>query len=174
MSDFRRVELGNRHARLRTLRLTCLAFNGMQATITAYFVVYLTTSATRRGRGFVFSVAVAVAVPGRHRLGLDSAAVLFPARNHGGLLWVWPRVALLAAHQRRLADAPRRPDRLLRSAPRRCPGKAYSWPKPRARRRKACAAASPAACSPSARSARSSCADVFRTVELTAATPPAS
>jgi len=51
---------------LRTLSFACLAFNGMQATITAYFVVYLTTIGyTPVAAGFLFSVAVAVAVPGR-------------------------------------------------------------------------------------------------------------
>jgi len=51
---------------LRALSFACLAFNGMQATITAYFVVYLTTIGyTPVAAGFLFSVAVAVAVPGR-------------------------------------------------------------------------------------------------------------
>jgi nitrate/nitrite transporter NarK len=51
---------------LRALSFACLAFNGMQATVTAYFVVYLTTIGyTPVAAGFVFSVAVAVAVPGR-------------------------------------------------------------------------------------------------------------
>jgi MFS family permease len=52
--------------RLRALSFACLAFNGMQMTITAYFVVYLTTIGyTPVAAGFLFSVAVAVAVPGR-------------------------------------------------------------------------------------------------------------
>jgi MFS family permease len=51
---------------LRALSFACLAFNGLQATITAYFVVYLTTIGyTPVAAGFVFSVAVSVAVPGR-------------------------------------------------------------------------------------------------------------
>lgn len=51
---------------LRALSYACLAFNGLQAVITAYFVVYLTTIGyTPVAAGFLFSVAVAVAVPGR-------------------------------------------------------------------------------------------------------------
>ena len=51
---------------LRTLSFACLAYNGLQATVTAYFVVYLTTIGyTPVAAGFLFSVAVAVAVPGR-------------------------------------------------------------------------------------------------------------
>ena len=51
---------------LRALSLACLAFNGLQTVVTAYFVVYLTTIGyTPIAAGFVFSVAVAVAVPGR-------------------------------------------------------------------------------------------------------------
>jgi MFS family permease len=51
---------------LRNLSFACLAFNGMQTVVTAYFVVYLTTIGyTPVAAGFVFSVAVAVAVPGR-------------------------------------------------------------------------------------------------------------
>lgn len=51
---------------LRALSFACLAFNGVQAVVTAYFVVYLTTIGyTAVAAGFVFSAAVAVAVPGR-------------------------------------------------------------------------------------------------------------
>ena len=51
---------------LRALSLACLAFNGVQSAVTAYFVVYLTTIGyTPVAAGFLFSVAVAVAVPGR-------------------------------------------------------------------------------------------------------------
>lgn len=52
--------------RLRTLSFACLAFNGLQTVLTAYLVVYLTTIGyTPVAAGFLFSVAVAVAVPGR-------------------------------------------------------------------------------------------------------------
>ena len=52
--------------RLRTLSFACLAFNGLQTVVTAYFVVYLTTIGyTPVAAGFVFSIAVAIAIPGR-------------------------------------------------------------------------------------------------------------
>jgi MFS family permease len=48
------------------LSFACLAFNGVQTVVTAYFVVYLTTIGyTPVAAGFVFSAAVALAVPGR-------------------------------------------------------------------------------------------------------------
>ena len=51
---------------LRSLSFACLAFNGVQTVVTAYFVVYLTTIGyTPVAAGFVFSAAVALAVPGR-------------------------------------------------------------------------------------------------------------
>lgn len=51
---------------LRALSFACLTFNGLQAVFTAYFVVYLTTIGyTPVAAGFLFSVATAVAVPGR-------------------------------------------------------------------------------------------------------------
>lgn len=51
---------------LRALSFACLAFNGLQSVVTAYFVVYLTTIGyTPVAAGFVFSAAVMVAVPGR-------------------------------------------------------------------------------------------------------------
>jgi len=51
---------------LRALSFACLAFNGLQAVVTAYFVVYLTTLGySLVAAGFLFSVAMAVAVPGR-------------------------------------------------------------------------------------------------------------
>lgn len=52
--------------RLRALSFACLAFNGVQTVVTAYFVVYLTTIGyTPVAAGFMFSIAVAVAIPGR-------------------------------------------------------------------------------------------------------------
>jgi MFS family permease len=51
---------------LRALAFACLAFNAVQTVVTAYFVVYLTTIGyTPVAAGFVFSAAVALAVPGR-------------------------------------------------------------------------------------------------------------
>jgi MFS family permease len=51
---------------LRVFSFACLAFNGLQTVFTAYFVVYLTTIGyTPVAAGVVFSLAVAIAVPGR-------------------------------------------------------------------------------------------------------------
>jgi MFS family permease len=48
------------------LSFACLAFNGVQTVVTAYFVVYLTTIGyTPVAAGFIFSAVVAVAMPGR-------------------------------------------------------------------------------------------------------------
>jgi len=67
MSDFKATLLSVLATpSLRVVSFACLAFNGLQAVVTAYFVVYLTTIGyTPVAAGFVFSVAVAVAVPGR-------------------------------------------------------------------------------------------------------------
>jgi MFS family permease len=51
---------------LRSLAFACFAFNATQQVVTTYFVIYLTTLGyTLAAAGFVFSVAVAVAIPGR-------------------------------------------------------------------------------------------------------------
>lgn len=51
---------------LRSLSFACFAFNGIQATFTAYFVIYLThLGYSLVMAGFIFSTAVAVAIPGR-------------------------------------------------------------------------------------------------------------
>lgn len=64
---------------LRALSFACLAFNGLQAAVTAYFVVYLTTIGyTPVAAGFLFSVAVAVAVPGRILWGWLSSSQVSP------------------------------------------------------------------------------------------------
>src|SRR5688572_4793473 len=66
---------------LRALSYACLAFNGLQATVTAYFVVYLTTIGyTPVAAGLVFSVAVAVAVPGRILWGWLGSSYVTPRR----------------------------------------------------------------------------------------------
>jgi MFS family permease len=71
---------------LRALSFACLAFNGLQATVTAYFVVYLTTIGyTPVAAGFVFSVAVAVAVPGRIVWGWLGSTHVAPRRVMAGL-----------------------------------------------------------------------------------------
>ncbi|HYC47839.1 MAG TPA: MFS transporter [Burkholderiales bacterium] len=51
---------------LRALSFACFAFNAVQTVATTYFVIYLTTLGyTLAAAGVVFSVAVAVAIPGR-------------------------------------------------------------------------------------------------------------
>jgi MFS family permease len=83
---------------LRALSFACLAFNGLQATVTAYFVVYLTTIGyTPVAAGFVFSVAVAVAVPGRILWGWLGSTHVTPRRMMAGLaLGMGGSAALLA------------------------------------------------------------------------------
>lgn len=64
---------------MRAMSFACLAFNGLQAAVTAYFVVYLTTIGyTPVAAGFLFSVAVAVAVPGRILWGWLSSGHMTP------------------------------------------------------------------------------------------------
>ena len=64
---------------LRGLSLACLAFNGLQAVVTAYFVVYLTSIGyTPAAAGFAFSVAVMVAVPGRILWGWLGSGLIAP------------------------------------------------------------------------------------------------
>ena len=83
---------------LRALSFACLAFNGLQATVTAYFVIYLTTIGyTPVAAGFVFSVAVAVAVPGRILWGWLGSSHVSPRLMMAGLaLGMAGSVALLA------------------------------------------------------------------------------
>ncbi|MGZ8267494.1 MAG: MFS transporter [Burkholderiales bacterium] len=83
---------------LRALSFACLAFNGLQAVVTAYFVVYLTTIGyTPVAAGFVFSVAVAVAVPGRIVWGWLGSSYVSPRMVMAGLaLGMAGSVALLA------------------------------------------------------------------------------
>ncbi len=83
---------------LRALSFACLAFNGLQAAVTAYFVVYLTTIGyTPVAAGFLFSVAVAVAVPGRILWGWLGSTHVTPRRLMAGLaLGMAGSVALLA------------------------------------------------------------------------------
>jgi len=72
--------------RLRALSFACLAFNGLQAVVTAYFVIYLTTIGyTPVAAGFLFSVAVAVAVPGRILWGWIGSSYVSPRLLMAGL-----------------------------------------------------------------------------------------
>jgi predicted MFS family arabinose efflux permease len=51
---------------LRNLAFACFAFNGMQQVMTSYFVIYLTSIGYDLvAAGYIFSCAVAVAIPGR-------------------------------------------------------------------------------------------------------------
>jgi MFS family permease len=71
---------------LRAMSFACLAFNGLQAVVTAYFVVYLTTIGyTPVAAGFLFSVAVAVAVPGRILWGWLGSSYVTPRGMMAGL-----------------------------------------------------------------------------------------
>jgi MFS family permease len=64
---------------LRNLAFTCFAFNAVQTIFTVYFVVYLTTLGyTLVAAGFVFSIAVAIAVPGRIIWGLLGSGYIQP------------------------------------------------------------------------------------------------
>jgi MFS family permease len=64
---------------LRNLAFTCFAFNAAQTIFTVYFVVYLTTLGyTLVAAGFVFSIAVAIAVPGRIVWGLLGSGYIQP------------------------------------------------------------------------------------------------
>lgn len=83
---------------LRAMSLGCLVFNGLQSVITAYFVVYLTTIGyTPVAAGFLFSVAVAVAVPGRILWGWLGSTFVTPRTMMAGLAFgMGASVALLA------------------------------------------------------------------------------
>ena len=71
---------------LRALSFACLTFNGLQAVVTAYFIVYLTTIGyTPVAAGFLFSVAVAVAVPGRIFWGWLGSSHVSPRAMMAGL-----------------------------------------------------------------------------------------
>ena len=83
---------------LRALSFACLAFNGLQATATAYFVVYLTTIGyTPVAAGFLFSVAVAVAVPGRIVWGWLGTTRVTPRMMMAGLAFGMAASAALLA-----------------------------------------------------------------------------
>ena len=71
---------------LRSLSFACLAFNGVQAVVTAYFVVYLTTIGyTPVAAGFMFSIAVAIAIPGRILWGWIGSRYVSPRVVMAGL-----------------------------------------------------------------------------------------
>jgi MFS family permease len=83
---------------LRALSYACLAFNGLQSAVTAYFVVYLTTIGyTPVAAGFLFSVAVAVAVPGRVLWGWLGSTYVSPRMMMAGLAFGMAGSAALLA-----------------------------------------------------------------------------
>jgi nitrate/nitrite transporter NarK len=80
LSDFKgTVSLVMGKAELRGLAFGCFAFVGLQSTFTAYFVIYLThIGYTLAAAGLVFSVATAIAVPGRIFWGWLSSGLISP------------------------------------------------------------------------------------------------
>jgi MFS family permease len=71
---------------LRSLSFACFAFNATQQVITTYFVIYLTTLGyTLAAAGFVFSMAVAVAIPGRILWGWIGSTYVAPRPIMAGL-----------------------------------------------------------------------------------------
>lgn len=83
---------------LRALSFACLAFNGMQTVMTAYFVVYLTTIGyTPVAAGFLFSVAVSVAVPGRILWGWLGSTRVSPRMMMAALAFGMSASAMLLA-----------------------------------------------------------------------------
>jgi len=71
---------------LRSLSYACFAFNAVQTVVTTYFVIYLTTLGyTLAAAGFVFSMAVAIAIPGRIVWGWIGSVRVAPLRVMAGL-----------------------------------------------------------------------------------------
>jgi nitrate/nitrite transporter NarK len=99
LSDFRTTLAAVLATReLRTLSYACLAFNGLQTVMTAYFVVYLTTIGfTPVAAGFLFSVAMAVAVPGRILWGWIGSSYVSPRLMMAGLAFGMAASAALLA-----------------------------------------------------------------------------
>ena len=64
---------------MRSLSIACFIFNGLQQTVTTYFIVYLVhLGHTMAAAGIVFSMATAVAVPGRIFWGWLSSGFVSP------------------------------------------------------------------------------------------------
>lgn len=71
---------------LRSLSFACFAFNGLQTLISAYFVIYLTQLGHSLAvAGYVFAVAMAVAVPGRIFWGWLGSVYVAPRIVQAGL-----------------------------------------------------------------------------------------
>jgi MFS family permease len=72
--------------KLRDLSIACFAFNGLQMVFTAYFVLYLTSLGhSLAAAGFLFSVSMVIAVPGRILWGWLGSGHVAPGRVLGGL-----------------------------------------------------------------------------------------
>ena len=95
LSDFKgTIGLVLRQGELRSLALGCFAFIGLQTTFIAYFVIYLTELGfSLIEAGTVFSLATAVAIPGRIFWGWISSSFINP-RVMLGLLAVFMFVIL--------------------------------------------------------------------------------
>lgn len=80
LSDFKStIKLAVGLREMRNLSIACFIFNGLQQTITTYFVVYLVhLGHTMAAAGVVFSMATAVAVPGRILWGWLSSGFVSP------------------------------------------------------------------------------------------------
>ncbi len=80
LSDFKgTIGLVLRRGELRSLALGCFAFVGLQTTFIAYFVIYLTELGfSLIEAGTVFSLATAVAIPGRILWGWISSSFINP------------------------------------------------------------------------------------------------
>ena len=71
---------------LRSLSFACFAFNSVQSVMTTFFVIYLTKLGyTLTAAGFVFSVATAVAMPGRLIWGWVGSVYVAPRTMMAGL-----------------------------------------------------------------------------------------
>ena len=80
LSDFKgTIGLVLRQGELRSLALGCFAFVGLQTTFITYFVIYLTELGfSLIEAGTVFSLATAVAIPGRILWGWISSSFINP------------------------------------------------------------------------------------------------
>ena len=80
LSDFKgTIAIVLRQSELRSLALGCFAFVGLQTTFIAYFVIYLTEIGfSLVEAGTIFSIATAVAIPGRIFWGWLSSSFINP------------------------------------------------------------------------------------------------
>jgi hypothetical protein len=80
------IAVATQGAELRDLSIACFAFNGLQIVFVGYFVTYLAELGhDLAAAGFVFSIAMLIAVPGRVVLGWVGSALAPPRIVLGGL-----------------------------------------------------------------------------------------